>query len=132
MTRTQRLLLALTVALLAATFVPLQPRAATGQTFWYALDSLEAVARDYVLLVLRIDRHISGFNDYYYGPPEWKQRVEQEGKVPAEELRREIRELLVYVDGACGNPARLGWLRKQLVALAHLAFARRRLDSPGR
>ena len=117
MTRTRRLHLALTVTLLLVTFVSSQPRAATGQTFWNAQDSLEAVARNYVLLVLRIDQHIPGFNDYYYGPPEWKQRVEQEGKVPAEELRRELRELLVYVDGARGNPARLGWLRKQLVAL---------------
>ena len=117
MTRTRNLHLASTLALLVVTFVPIQPRAATGQTFWNAQDSLEAVARNYVLLVLRIDQHIPGFNDYYYGPPEWKQRVEQEGKIPVEEMRRELRELLVYVDGARGNPARLGWLRKQLVAL---------------
>ena len=117
MRRTRNLLLASTLALLVATFVSIQARAATAPTLWNATDSLEGVVRNYVLLVLRIDRYISGFNDYYYGPPEWKQRVEREGKVPVEELRREGRELLTYVDGARGNPVRLRWLRKQLVAL---------------
>jgi hypothetical protein len=117
MMRARNVLAALAVALLLVTFAPVPSRAAAPQTSWDALDSLDAVARNYVWLVLRIDQHIPGFNDYYYGPPEWKQRVEQEGKVPVEELRRELRELLVYVDGARGNPERLGWLRKQLVAL---------------
>ena len=117
MKRARSVVWALAAICLWVTFAPVQPRAAAPEASWEALDSLDAVARNYVWLVLRIDQHIPGFNDYYYGPPEWKQRVEQEGKVPVEELRREVRELLVYVDGARGNPERLGWLRKQLVAL---------------
>lgn len=106
----RRFLLTITLALLLTT-------PALAETFWYPLDSLDAVPWNYILVVLRIDRYISGFNDYDYCSPEFKQRVEQEGKVPIEEMRREVRELLVYVDGARGNPERLGWLRKELVAL---------------
>jgi hypothetical protein len=82
MMRARSLLAALAVTVLLVTFAPVQPRATAPQTSWDALDSLDAVARNYVWLVLRIDQHIPGFNDYCYGPPEWKQRVEQEGKVP--------------------------------------------------
>jgi hypothetical protein len=64
-----------------------------------------------------MDKHIAGFNDYYYGPPEWKQRVKQEEKIPLEELRREARELLGYLDQARGNPERLGWFQRELAAL---------------
>lgn len=118
--RTRRFLLTLTLVIL------LPCAGAAADTFWHPVDSLDALARNYVLLVLRIDKHISGFNDYYYCAPEWKQRVDQEGKVPVAELRREGRELLAYLDGARGlgpspwpegNPERLGWLRKELVAL---------------
>jgi len=117
MKRAECVLFALAVIFLSVTFAPIQPSATAPQTLWHEPDSLDAVARNYVWLVLRIDRHIPGFNDYYYGPPEWKERVEQEGKVPVEELRREVRELLVSVECARGNPERLGWLRRQLVAL---------------
>jgi hypothetical protein len=106
----RRFLLTITLALLLTT-------PALAETFWYPLDSLDAVTRNYILLVLRIDKYISGFNDYDYCSPEFKQRVDQEGKVPIEEMRLEVRELLVYVDGARGNPERLGWLGKELVAL---------------
>src|SRR3990167_6803941 len=59
-----------------------------AEELWQPVGSLDDLARNYVLLVLRMDKHIAGFNDYYYGPPEWKQRVDAEEKVPVAERRR--------------------------------------------
>ncbi len=92
------------------------PGLAAGE-LWHPVATLDDVARNYVLLVLRIDRHLPGFNDYYYGPPEWKQRVEAEEKIPLAELRREAVELLASLDRVRGQPERLWWFRKQLLAL---------------
>lgn len=91
--------------------------ALAAEELWQPVNALDDVARNYVLLVLRMDKHIAGFNDYYYGPPEWKQQVEAEGKVPPEELRREVAALLTALEGMKGRPERLGWFRKQLIAL---------------
>lgn len=53
------------VALLAALFLAV-PAAAQ------APDSLDAIARDYVGLMLEIGARDEGFVDAYYGPPEWR------------------------------------------------------------
>ncbi|MFQ5663905.1 MAG: hypothetical protein ACE5HL_08740 [Terriglobia bacterium] len=88
-----------------------------AEALWQPLNSLDDLARNYVLLVLRLDKHIAGFNDYYYGPPEWKQRVEAEEKIPVGELRREVAAWLAALNGVKGPAARRGWFRKQLMAL---------------
>lgn len=111
--KTQKLIL---IPILA--FALLLPAACLrGEELWRPVGSLDDLARNYVLLVLRIDKHIAGFNDYYYGPPEWKQRVDAEEKVPVAELRRETAALLAALDRVPGRAERLLWFRKQLIAL---------------
>ncbi|MCA3700953.1 MAG: hypothetical protein IOB84_14360, partial [Brevundimonas sp.] len=39
-------------------------------------DSLDAVARDYVALILEIGEREPGYVDAYYGPPEWAQAAQ--------------------------------------------------------
>ncbi|MFQ5926887.1 MAG: hypothetical protein ACE5MH_05570 [Terriglobia bacterium] len=80
--------------------------------------SLDDVARTYVLLVLRIDQHEPGFNDYYYGPADLRVQVTREGKRPLEELRVQAEALLAALPNATGNPVRRRWFEKQLRALA--------------
>lgn len=106
----------LAFSLVVALALCLAPALAAAE-LWQPVGSLDDVARNYVLLVLRMDKHIAGFNDYYYGPPEWKQRVDAEEKVPVAELRRETQELLGALDRVPGRPERLYWFRKQLIAL---------------
>ncbi len=79
--------------------------------------TLDEVARSYVLLVLRIDLHEPGFNDYYYGPPELREQVQREGKRPLAELRAQAQELLSALPTARGNEVRRRWFEKQLTAL---------------
>ena len=39
-------------------------------------DTLDAIARDYVALILEIGEHEDGYVDAYYGPPEWAAAAE--------------------------------------------------------
>src|SRR5579884_1555098 len=43
-------------------------------------------AERYILLALRLDRHVEGVVDAYYGPPELKAQVDAEDVVPAADL----------------------------------------------
>ena len=65
------------------------------------MDELER----YLVLGLRLGRHIDGFVDAYYGPPELARQVEAEELVPAEELAAEAAALA---------PAAGAFLRAQL------------------
>jgi hypothetical protein len=71
----------------------------------------------YLLLGLRLGRHVDGLVDAYFGPPELKERVDAEPPLAASELAEEARAL--------GECARTGWLRAQLHGCETTA---RRLD----
>jgi len=69
----------------------------------------------FLLLGLRLGKHIGGFVDSYYGPGEHREQVDAEGTTPARELADEaavLLELAADMDGARGR-----WLRAQLVGL---------------
>ncbi len=54
----------------------------------------DAIARDYLLLGLRLDQRISGLVDGYFGPAELKGLVETETLRPPARLRDDARALL--------------------------------------
>ena len=66
-------------------------------------------AERYVLLGLRLGRHVDGLVDAYFGPDELAAQVEAEEPTPILELVEEADALV----GATGD----GWLRDQLDAL---------------
>ena len=55
-------------------------------------------AERYLVLGLRLGRHVEGLVDAYYGPPEPKEEVDAEEVVPATELAAEAASLLAEVD----------------------------------
>jgi hypothetical protein len=63
-------------------------------------------AEEYLLLGLRLGRHVDGLVDAYYGPPELKQRADQEPLRTADELVADAAALRERVDD--------GWLRDQV------------------
>jgi hypothetical protein len=63
----------------------------------------------YVLLGLRLGRHVEGLVDAYYGPPELKEQVDAEPLIDPAALAAEGDALLAEVDD--------GWLRDQLLGL---------------
>jgi hypothetical protein len=71
----------------------------------------------YVLLCLRVGRHIDGFIDAYFGPPEWKELVDGESPTEPHVLREEALALIEALPSADLEPQRTRWLRGQLRAL---------------
>jgi hypothetical protein len=69
----------------------------------------ETIAERYLLLGLRLDRHVNGMVDAYYGPPELADRVAAEPKVDPAEIAAAGDELLATLDD--------GWLRDQVLGV---------------
>ena len=93
-------------------------------------DSLDAVARDYVALILEIGEREPGYVDAYYGPPEW-----------AEAAKANTREVPALIQGAASLTQRLNALstrgaepavvQRKAYLLAHVSAASARLRMIG-
>ncbi len=68
-----------------------------------------SLAERYLLLGLRIGRHVDGMVDAYFGPPELAASVDAEPPAPPRELVAAADELLAELED--------GWLRDQVVGL---------------
>lgn len=71
----------LALLLLFGCAAPTSPEAETAATApdpAVEEDAMDAIARDYVGLVLALGMHDEGYVDAYYGPPAWKAEVEAE------------------------------------------------------
>jgi hypothetical protein len=77
----------------------------------------DPIARDYLLLALRLDQRIPGLVDSYFGPADLKAQVDVEQLRPPATLVADAAGLLGRLDAKVGDPARRAWLRVQLVAL---------------
>jgi hypothetical protein len=76
---------------------------------------------DYLLLALRLDRHIPGIVDAYYGPPDMKARAEAEGPESSiAHLAHETARLLAELSGLPISRARKDYLSGQLRAITLL------------
>ena len=83
----------------------------------------DPVARDYLLLALRLDRHLPGTVDGYFGPADLKARVDGEQLRPATHLAEDAVALRGRLAGEVAEPDRRDWLDLQLAALETLARA---------
>ncbi len=84
----------------------------------------DPVARDYLLLALRLDQHVPGLVDGYYGPRDLKARVDMENLRPPARLADEAAALRERVAAEVDEPDRRRWLDRQLVALQAVASRR--------
>ena len=75
------------------------------------------LARDYVLLALRLDRHVEGLVDGYFGPPELRAQVAREPLRAPDRLQADAAALGERVHVEVAEPDRRAWLGAQLVAL---------------
>jgi hypothetical protein len=75
----------------------------------------------YLELALRLDHHIDGFVDAYYGPAQLAARIKAEPTLAAAVLVADAARLVVDLDGGAGEPelgaARRRWLRAHVVGL---------------
>ena len=80
----------------------------------------DAIAERYVLLGLRLGKHVDGLVDGYYGPPELQATVEAEEAPPPADLLDEATALLEDTE-AVEDEQRRRWLAGQLQGLACVA-----------
>ncbi len=84
--------------------------------------SMNAVAEQYVRLVLAVGQHDADYVDAYYGPPEWKSEAEREKK-PIRQIDEDAARLIAQIPAAStaggeeSSALRREYLRRQLEAL---------------
>jgi hypothetical protein len=76
----------------------------------------DPVARDYLLLALRLDQHIPGFVDAYFGPADLKSRADIEELEPPKRLVADAEALLERIATDVAAPERRDWLTAQAIA----------------
>jgi hypothetical protein len=77
----------------------------------------DPIAADYLLLALRLDQHVPGLIDAYYGPASLKAQVDLESRRPAAALRDDAAAQRERVATEVAEADRRTWLTAQLVAL---------------
>jgi hypothetical protein len=83
----------------------------------------DRIARDYLLLALRLDQHVPGLVDGYFGPADLKATVDTEQLRSPARLRDDTAALRDRLAGEVPEPDRRDWLDAQLVALETQAAA---------
>jgi hypothetical protein len=83
----------------------------------------DPVAREYLLLALRLDQHVPGFVDGYYGPADLKALVDMEQLRSPAHLRDDAASLHDRLAAEVAQPERRAWLDAQLVAIETQAGA---------
>jgi hypothetical protein len=77
----------------------------------------DPIARDYLLLALRLDQHVPGLVDGYFGPADLKAEVDVgQLRAPAR-LAADADALLARLPGEVTDEQRRDWLAAQLIAL---------------
>jgi hypothetical protein len=84
----------------------------------------DPVARDYLLLALRLDRHVPGTVDGYFGPADLRAQVDTEPLRDPARLASDAVELRARLAAEVREPDRRHWLDLQLVAIETLARVR--------
>ena len=83
----------------------------------------DQLARDYLLLTLRLDREVPGLVDGYFGPADLKAQVDREQLRPGARLAEDAVALRARLAAEVAEPDRRRWLDAQLVALEAQARA---------
>jgi hypothetical protein len=81
----------------------------------------DPIARDYLLLALRLGQHDAGLIDGYFGPADLKAQVDLEQLRAPAALAEDATSLLAGIRDEVAEPDRRQWLADQVIALATLA-----------
>ena len=88
----------------------------------------DPIAREYLLLALRLDLHIPGLVDGFFGPADLKAQVDMEQLRQPAALVANAAALLERIDADVPEPDRRSWLAGQVVALRTQAEALAGID----
>ena len=108
--------------LLGACATPMTPAASADPSG----DSLDAIARDYVALILEIGEREEGYVDAYYGPPEWQAAAKANPREIPQLIQgaASLTDRLNAVSTAGADPA---VAQRKAYLLAHVSAAAARL-----
>ena len=85
----------------------------------------DGIVGRYLLLGLRLGRHLDGLVDAYYGPPALARIAEREELVPLKQLKAEASRIVADLDAPGDvdrlDPARRRWIRAQAAGLVTTA-----------
>ena len=81
---------------------------------------VDEIGRGYLTLALNLNRHVEGFVDAYYGPPELKAEVEKGDSKSVEALADDARQLQAAIAHSDYDPQRKEYLTLQMRAMAAL------------
>lgn len=115
-----RALIVSTLALVAVACAPQPPAAGV------AGDDLNAIAEDYVRLILDVGEIEEGYVDAYYGPAEWQAQAKAETETPAE-LKTRAQDLTRRLNAVNVARAPEDVRRRKAYLLAHVSAAEARL-----
>ena len=90
----------------------------------------DPIARDYILVGLRLDQHIPGIVDSYFGPADLKAQVDMEQIRAPARLADDADALLARLPTEVADAQRRDWLAAQLVAVRTQAAGLARGDLP--
>lgn len=74
-------------------------------------------AKDYYLLSLRINKHIDGYVEHYYGPSEFKKKVDIEELLSPKTLLKDYKNLFMKFQKQDFDKKRYNFLDKTLIAI---------------
>jgi len=78
---------------------------------------LSKFGEDFLLLVLRIDKHIKGYVDFYFGPEKLRQIVDNESLTAPNKLLKDSITLIQQLEAQGYNKGRERYLEKLLTAM---------------
>lgn len=81
------------------------------------MTKLSKFGEDFLLLALRIDKHIEGYVDYYYGPEKHRQIVNCESLTTPNTLLNNSNDLLKQLGSQGFNKDRIRYIEKLLIAM---------------
>jgi hypothetical protein len=81
---------------------------------------VDEIGRGYLTLALNLNRHVEGFVDAYYGPPELKAEAEKSNPRSVETLADDARQLQAAIAQSDYDPQRKEYLGLQLRAMSTL------------
>lgn len=105
----------------SSTPAPGAPVPAVGGT--RTVPAPDPIAREYLLLGLRLDQRIPGLVDGYFGPADLKAQVDMEQPRTPARLREDAATLRARLPAEVEAPDRRAWLDAQLIALETQAAA---------
>ena len=81
------------------------------------MTKLSKFGEDFLLLALRIDKHIKGYVDYYYGPKKLRQIVDCESLTAPNSLLNDSNDLLKRLESQGFDKYRIQYIEKLLIAM---------------